>query len=86
MTINNHTFYFAKSEYEGHMSDGGWEAGWDFRLVIDEHLGELRIEDRAGRYVPMVWQDLHKMKKAIASVEHKLVDSMLEKYSNEQSV
>lgn len=82
-TIKNHTFYFGKSDYEG---TDDWEAGWDFRLVIDEDNGEIKIQDNCGRYVPMIWQDIHKLKKALASVERELVDSVLGEWHNEASV
>ncbi len=89
MTIKNHTFYFGKSDYKKSNYDEpplNWEDGWDFRLVIEEDNGEIRIEDTCGRYVPMTWQSIHKMKKAIAAVERELVDSVLGDWTNEQSV
>jgi len=84
MTIKNHTFYFGKSEVE--RNENGWEPGWDFRLVIEEDAGEVLIEDSCGRYVPVVFQDIHKLKKAIAAVERELIDSVLGEWNNEQSV
>ena len=86
-TIKNHTFYFGKAEtYLDNDYPKDWEAGWEFRLVIDEDVGEIRIEDMCGRYVPMQWQSIHKLKKAIAAVERELIDSVLGEWNNEHSV
>ena len=82
LMIKKHTFYFGKSDYEG---KEGWEAGWDFRILINEDNGEIHIEDTCGRSLPMVWQDIHKLKKAIASVERELISSCLGEWDDQAS-
>lgn len=74
---SNPYMYFAPMNFNWGDEPAGWEQGYQFRIRISYGDEEIKFEDTCNRMVPICFEDIRALRKALKKVEKHIISQAI---------